>query len=178
MSNLLSLKRVVKVLLTVTCSLSAPLFAEETIEPSKQTQSPATTTSDSKIASENDSSNQKNSASSVQDPEQKAVINKEANTMVNESLADASEPEKTSPISPSLIQESSISEIRDGGKVLVMDNGMTFDVPTVLKKRCATWQVKDKIYIEKGRRTNWYKLINTTRNEKVRVRIQTLSDVK
>lgn len=178
MSNLLSRKRAAQLLITLNCSLYNPLFADEVRELPQQSLSPTALPSDSKIAAETTDSTQANSTSTLQNTEQNIVVDQENEQTANSSTPDTTEPSKTIPNTSALIQESSISEIRDGGKILVMDNGMSFEVPTVLKKRCAEWQPKDKIFIEKGRRTNWYKIINTTRNEKVRVRIQTQSDVK
>lgn len=70
-------------------------------------------------------------------------------------------------------QEATITENRDGGKFLTLDNGQTFEVPTVLKRKAANWQLGDKVVVEKGSGEHWYKLYNETRNEKMRARIKT-----
>jgi len=64
-----------------------------------------------------------------------------------------------------------ITENKESGTWVTLDNGMTFEIPIVLRKKSINWKVGDKILLEKGKRDNWYKITNSTRKESIRARL-------
>lgn len=66
-----------------------------------------------------------------------------------------------------------ITAIGESGATITCQNGMQFDIPSFLRKKTINWAEGDNLTLAKGKRDNWYKIINVTRKEKVRARVTT-----
>lgn len=65
-----------------------------------------------------------------------------------------------------------ITETREDGKFVVLENGVVYKVPTMLRRKSASWKKGDVLTVDATKKTGWFRLRNTRTNEHVLAQIE------
>jgi len=68
---------------------------------------------------------------------------------------------------------SSVQETIEEGKYLVVDNGLTYKIPTPLRKKTCNWKQGDLLRVEDTRKAGWIRITNLISGEFVLCKIET-----
>jgi hypothetical protein len=65
-----------------------------------------------------------------------------------------------------------VSEIRENGRFIALENGALYKVPTALRKKVQSWNRGDILRVEPTMRSSWVRLTNVISNESVLAKVE------
>jgi outer membrane biosynthesis protein TonB len=104
---------------------------------------------------------QQTAQNNQQQPQQQTVQN------------DQQQPQQQQPVAGAATANSTVQDTLEEGKYLVVDNGLTYKIPTPLRKKTSNWKQGDLLRVEDTKKAGWIRITNLISGEFVLCKIET-----